>query len=400
MVKEWRRHAANRGGIAFGLLLITAAVLLSVFAPPEGGSGSGGGTSLTGVRLCYLEYDRKTPLVEHLEANVPASLRRLLMVRPLARADRVNDLIVYPSGTAAIQIRHLPPEQTPSGRPVLSVSIWHPNGDPQSVLPFERWLWKELYRGWVAQAREQGLSPGPEPDYDADDLWLVSEAHKRLQERLTVTNGSASRELVPDLIVRRQGLAGKVLDIRTALSTGLIVFALYFSCVYLLPTMTCEERERGVLLAQALSPASPGEIVAAKFLFYPTLGLVLATTLAAVHDTAILSRLYFWLAAVAVGGGFLGIGMTIATLARTQRAAFLGGMCYLLGVSMVLLICSLNHIPFLPWLAVEYHGPRVLHAAVSGEVLWYHWYNLLAAFGLAAVWLIAAAWLFRKRGWQ
>ena len=35
LVKEWRRHLANRGGIALALLLVAAAVLLSVFAPEE-----------------------------------------------------------------------------------------------------------------------------------------------------------------------------------------------------------------------------------------------------------------------------------------------------------------------------------------------------------------------------
>jgi hypothetical protein len=140
--------------------------------------------------------------------------------------------------------------------------------------------------------------------------------------------------------------------------------------------------------------------VAAKFIFYPGFGVVLAATLAAIYNTAILSSLFFWLSLIAVGGGFLGIGMTIATLARTQKAAFLGGMCYLMSVSMLLMICSLNHIPYVSWLAVEYHGPRILHAAVSGDVLHYHWYNLLGAVALAAAWLTAAGWLFRRRGWQ
>src|SRR5262249_20637628 len=159
------------------------------------------------------------------------------------------------------------------------------------------------------------------------------------------------------------------------------------ACVYLLPTLNCEERERGVLLAQALSPASPTEIVAAKFLFYPLAGIALAATLAAIYKTPVLSSLFFWFALFAVGGGFLGIAMTIATMAKTQRAAFLGGMCYLLTVSMVLLICSTNGIPVLPWLAVEYHGPRILHAALSDSVQTYHWQHLLAALVLAAGWL-------------
>ena len=77
--------------------------------------------------------------------------------------------------------------------------------------------------------------------------------------------------------------------------------------------------------AQPLSPASPLEILAAKFLFYPLLGMGLAATLAGIYRPAVLSSLFFWLSLAAVAGGFLGIGMTVATLAKTQRAAFLGG---------------------------------------------------------------------------
>jgi hypothetical protein len=75
-------------------------------------------------------------------------------------------------------------------------------------------------------------------------------------------------------------------------------------------------------------------------------------------------------------------------------------MCYLMSVSMLLLIASMNSIPFVSYLAVEYHGPRILHAAVTGDVVWYHWYNLLGAILLAVMWLTAAGWLFRRRGWQ
>jgi hypothetical protein len=155
-----------------------------------------------------------------------------------------------------------------------------------------------------------------------------------------------------------------------------------------------------VLLAQALSPASPIEILTAKFLFYPMAGMMLAAMLAGIYRLQVLGSLFFWLSLAAVAGGFLGIGMTVATLAKTQRAAFLGAMCYLLSVSMVLLICSTNGIPVISNLAVEYHGPRILHAALSGTVNSEHWLHLIAAIGLASAWLFAAGWLFRRRGWQ
>ena len=92
--------------------------------------------------------------------------------------------------------------------------------------------------------------------------------------------------------------------------------------------------------------------------------------------------------------------MTIATLAQTQRAAFLGGMCYLLSVSMVLLICMTNNIPFLSYLAVEYHGPRILHAALSGTVASYHWLHLIAAVVLAVDLACRGGLAVPAAGWQ
>jgi hypothetical protein len=400
LVKEWQRHLANRGGIALGLLLVAAAVLLSVFAP--GGESTAAGTeAVGGVRHCFIEFDRDTPLVEHLKNNRPPELKEQIKFRELAKADQINGIIVYPTGTASIQVRQLFAANAPSGRDTLNVYVWHPDGDPTALAPYETWLWKETRRFYANRARERGVSLPPDPKFDAENQWLLTEAHRRFQDQVAAGAGSAGESfVVPDLEVNRKGLGGKVLDLRSAIATGLVVFSLYFTCVYLLPTLNCEERERGVLLAQALSPASPAEIVAAKFLFYPTAGVILAATIAAVYKTEILSSLFFWLALFAVGGGFLGIGMTIATLARTQKAAFLGGMCYLMTVSMVLLICSMNGIPVLPYLTVEYHGPRILHAAISGDVYPHHWYNLLGALVLAAAWLAAAGWLFRRRGWQ
>jgi hypothetical protein len=402
LAKEVGRHLANRGGIALALLLVAAAVLLSVFAPEEAGGGTG---MVGGVHHCFIEFDRATPLIQHLQEpkNQPPELRNQLVFRPLAKADVIDGVIVYPTGTGAIQVRQIPAEKSPTGRPVLSVYVWHPDGDPNALAAYETWFWKETRRALAEQARKK-LSAAdaiPDPTFDAGNQWMLLEAHKRFQEQVEAARpDGGSAPLVPDLDVSRKGLGGKVLDFRAAIATGMVVFALYFACVYLLPTLNCEERERGVLLAQALSPASPAEILGAKFLFYPACGTALAAVIAGIYKASVLGSLFFWLSLLAVGGGFLGIGMTIATLARTQRAAFLGGMCYLLSVSMVLLICSTNGIPVVPYLAVEYHGPRILHAALSGDVYPYHWLHLLGAVGLAAAWLLAAGWLFRRRGWQ
>jgi hypothetical protein len=402
--KEVARHAANRGGIAFILLLVAASVLLSVFAPKEAaGAGGAGSTSMVGgVNYCFIEFDRATPLVKHLQANVPAELQMPLKFRELANADTLDGIIVYPTGTAAIQIRQTVEQ---GKRPALVVRMWHPPGDPGALATYEAWFWKECRKFFAAQAREKlpGADLPADPDFESPTGWQVAESHARLQERVEAARPKSSETrapIVPDLSVTRDGLGGKVLDFRGVIATGMVLFALYFTGAYLLPTLNCEERERGVLLAQALSPASPAEILAAKFLFYPVLGIGLAAVIAGIYKSAVLSSLFFWLALFGVAGGFLGIGMTIAALARTQRSAFLGGMCYLLSVSMVLMICSINGIPFVPYAAVEYHGPRILHAALTGDVYGYHWGHLVGSFALAGCWLFLAGWLFRRRGWQ
>ena len=398
LIKEWQRHLANRGGIALAILLVATAVLLSVFAPQD----STGGTSVVGgIHHCYVEFDAPTQLIKHLEENVPRELSGQIVFRKLENPDEVNGLLYAQTGTGALLIRQKWPDQSPTGRATLSVTVWHPKKEPLALAQYENWFWKESHRYYANRARLKDYSIPADPKFDAGGDWLVQETHKRLQDEVAAAGGADVPNIsVPDLELTREGLGGKPLDFRAAVATGLVVFALYFTCVYLLPTLNCEERKRGVLLAQALSPASPSEIVAAKFLFYPTAGIVLASTIAAIYKTEILSSLFFWFALLAVGGGFLGIGMTIATLAKTQRAAFLGGMCYLLSVSMVLLICSTNNIPVLSNFAIEYHGPRILHAAMSGEVHFIHWFHLGAAVLLAGAWLAAAGWLFRRRGWQ
>ena len=402
LVKEARRHVANRGGIALCLLLVVAALLLSVFNPGAGAGGTGGGALIDGVHRCMVQYDRETPLVAYLKDHTPDELRPHLVFQ-LVNGDTVEGIVNYPPGTGAVRVR-----SAAAGHGVR-IDVWHPPGHPAAMAPYEAWLWQAVHDathaeavGHLRAAHVDAARLTARDPADTGDLWAVRDSLRRLgveYDRLAATPGVALPAL-PAVEIRRQGLGAKELDLRSAVSMGMVVFALYFFCVYLLPTMTCEERERGVLLAQALSPASPAEILAAKFLFYPVLGMALAAILAGIYKPAILGSLFFWLSILAVGSGFLGLGMTIATLARTQRAAFMGSMCYLMSVALVLFICQQNGIPGLPYLAIEYHGPRIIHAAITGEVAWSHWGNLLAAAGLGVAWMAAAGWLFRRRGWQ
>lgn len=359
--KEALRHLANRGGIALALLLVVAALLLSMFRRSDAPAES----LLAGVQHCFVDFWEDGPWVRHLRAHVPVELRGQIQFRAAADASTLQGRIVYPAGAGAIQIR---PIGQSDGVPRYKVWIWQP-ADASGMAPFKEWFWKESQH--YAQLRAAAvLNP---------------------QERLAFA--------VPELEEEQSVLEGG-LDSRSGIATALVIFALFFICVYLLPSLTCEERERGVLLAQALSPASPLEILTAKLLFYPVLGIGLAALIAGITNPAILARPFFWLGLMAAALGSLGIGLTIASLARTQREASMGALCYTMVLALLLYICQQNNIPGLPYVALEYHCPRVLHAAFGNAIYWYHWGNLAGAYILAFVWLSLATYLFRRWGWQ
>jgi hypothetical protein len=344
--KELLRHLANRGGLALVLMLVVASMLLSLFGSNEGAPGG----LAPGMQRCYVDYWEESPLLDHLRGRVPADLAAKVLFRP-AREVPVNarGALLYPQGTGVIQLR-----------PGYKVLFWHFGADGAALAPYELWFWREAY----AFAQEQGVP---------SDLPPI-EAHHAEE-----TGG---------------------LDPRSSVAAALVLFGLFFTCVYLLPSLTCEERERGVLLAQALSPASPREILGAKFLFYPALGLALAAVLAGTYRPAVLGQPFFWLALVVAVAGSMGIGLTIASLARTQRAAGMGTMCYTMAVALLLFICQQNGIPGLPYLALEYHCPRLLHAALTDAALEPYRTHLVAAAVLAVAWILLAGALFRRRGWQ
>jgi hypothetical protein len=397
--KEALRHASNRGGLLLAALLVTASLVMAAFNP----IGDTSATLMGGVHHCYVDdvYGMEPGWSQHLKDSVPADLKNRLVFRTRRAKLAPNELIVYPTGAGAIQVVR---ESEPEGAQpaTYAVRIWHPGGDRVGMTSYEEWFWRESYRYFHNKARAELQAKGvdvasrfPLPDIDKDNLWQNRLLSQQLCQRIVELGGSA-----PELQWQESTLKGSALDMRAAIATALVMFALFFTCVYLMPSLTCEERERGLLLAQALSPARVREILAAKFFFYPAFGIFLATILAGIHNPAVLVRPFFWLCLISLALGSLGIGMSIASFARTQRSASLGALCYMLVVTVVLLVCQQNNIGYLPYLAIEFHAPQVLHATLTDQVHSDHWFNLLGCFGLAVGWVLTAGFLFGKRGWQ
>jgi len=399
LYKEALRHSTNRGGLMLAALLVTASLVLSVMNPADGKTSQ----FIGGIHHCVVHLeDFDGPWAKHLRDHVPPELKKHVLFYKLDPIG-LDKTPTYRTGTGAIQVRKLPTENE---KPRYLVWLWYPAGDRAGMAVFEQWFWKESYRFQHAQASEELKKNGidaanafPLPELDKDESWNRRLVNQQLQKRYTELAGNQGSPL-PGLDLQESSLSGSSLDMRAAIATSLVMFALFFTCVYMMPSLTCEERERGLLLAQALSPARVREILAAKFLFYPTFGILLATLLAGIHNANVLTRPFFWLSIVSLSLGSLGIGMSIASLARTQRSASLAALCYMLVVAMTMLICQQNNIVYIPYLAIEYHAPLILHATLTDQFNPDLWYNLLFCWILAIAWVLAAGYLFRRRGWQ
>lgn len=375
--KEVLRQLANRGGIVLALLLVVAALLMTFFAKEGGQAGVLGG----GIETCYVDYWQDSDWVKHLRRNVPPEWQRQITFRKADDVPQTDGLLTYPVGAGAIQMRT---QTGPDGNKFMEISLWNPPGDGDPMAPFELWFWRESARFFQQRAARAELKN--------------EQLSKGLLQDVVSTLAGKSPATGP-IETKRDQLKGGF-DMRLAVTSALVLFALFFSCVYLLPSLMCEEHERGVLLAQALSPASPVEILAAKFLFYPIVGVALGAVLAGISKPAVLTNGFFWLVLIVASLGSLGIGLTIASMARTQRTASMGALCYMLVVALFLFICQQGGIGGLPVIALEYHCPRMLDAVLGDRVQWIHWLNLLAAAVLAVGWNLLAVILFRERGWQ
>jgi hypothetical protein len=355
LLKEALRHLANRGGLVFFLMLLVACLLLRFL----GESGTSPASAVGGVQVCYIDVWHDGPLLQHLMKNKPAELSSRIVFRTLEEIPvDARGRILYPSNCAAIQMRK---HSIADGALALDVQFWQPGADSAALAPYEAWFWRESLRF----TQQRGLV----------------------------------RTEASGIGVDRQQLRG-LPDLQSSLAAAFVLFSVFLLGVYLMPSMVCEERERGVLLAQALSPASPLEILTARFLFYPGVAILLAATIAGILRPGVLGQLVFWATLLVAVVGGMGIGTAIASIARTQRGASMGAMSYMLGVALLLFVCQAGNIPRLPGVALEYHIPRMLQAVFTGSWEFEHTLHLIFASLIAAGWVGLAAWLFQRQGWQ
>lgn len=359
--KELLRHGANRGGIFLVVLLMMASLLLSFF----GGKDLEGSSVLTGVKRCYIDYQVEDEFINHLSNYVPQELEGKVRFRQFAAVRKNADgTPFYIQNSGGIQIHN-------DDKNEVQIWFWEPGQGALSI--YEIWFWREVQN--YTSKRNSPVSTSKLEDKGPKAVPLVFKEPKR-----SIIKGG--------------------LDPRSGIATALVVFGLFFVCVYLMPSLSCEERERGTLLAQALSPASPREILGARFLFYPVLAIILACVLAGAYRPWVLVSGYFWLALLTATAGSMGVGLTIASIARTQREASMGALAYMFVVTLFIFVCQQIGAGLLANAAMEFHVPRMFHAVLSDAVTIEHWGSVVVMILLSTIWVWVAVKLFRKQGWQ
>jgi len=408
--KELLRLLNNKGGLAMSAVMIFAAVLAAVF-----GDTTMSTSMVTGQTQCVVDYWQDGGWVEHLKDNVPDHLAGRISFRSLAGHEGT---ISYPLGAVGIQLRPVdhasedgvPPEPGKAdGSPSqFKVWVWYPDPDGAAAAPFEIWFWQESWRFFSERAGGDSLA---EDDTRADDwqpkgadadFWQGRQRsfRDRLAARLKARGTAEAMAAVPQLRVERSRMVDRRVNLRAGAAMFLVLMALFFVCIFLMPSATAEERERGALLAQALSPASSLEILGAKLLFYPALAVGLASLVAGICRPEALALPFFWLALGITALGTVGIGLTLSVLARTQRAASMSALSYMLAVALILIICRTNGFELPAAIMLENHGPEMLLAALNDSVKPSHWGQLAISWVLAVVWCGLATALFRRFGWQ
>jgi hypothetical protein len=352
------RRLTHRGGLLFVavLALVTGGMAFLIK-----GSDSSLGVQ---VETCFVDYWQDGPWIDYLRASVPSDLAPRIKFRAIEHVAAAGEEICYPAGAGAIQLRSAGDGRSGSS---CKVWIWYPGTQASGVAVFESWFWQETARYFRLRWNQM-------PSF-------------------------SSPNSISEMEVERSALAGSA-ETHTTGTTALLIFPIFLTCVYLLPTWMCEDRERGLLVAMALTPATPLELLTARSLFSAILGMALAAGVAGVSHPAVLGKAEFWIALSLAALGAAGVGATIGCLVSRQRTASLAALGYMAVVAGIMSAGPLIGLPGLSWLTLEGHVPSLLHGALTGASDARQGGHLIATVALCAAWLVLAATLFRKRGWQ
>ena len=154
------------------------------------------------------------------------------------------------------------------------------------------------------------------------------------------------------------------------IGTALLTTIQFFAACGLLVSLTAQERERGMLRALLLSPATYFELILAKAVVHGGLAFGVSALAMALLLPEALGSLLFWSTLLASTTGYFAVGLLICSFAKNQAAPNLLSFAYLLLIgSLNLLGYRFEAFQFLSALTFERYGLVYTLASLSNPDL-------------------------------
>ncbi len=234
---------------------------------------------------------------------------------------------------------------------------WHPAEATGALAPYREWLGRETRR------------------------FLRSEPLFEEETQMVVAPGVAAPDRSSTMI------------------TALAVFALYLPSFTLYIATTGDEREKRLLLALLLTPATAAHAVIAKAGFYMSVGVGLALAVVGVYDPVRLLNPLLWSTFLLGALTYVAMGTLAIAFIRRQATLSTVSMLYLLATSSCLILAS--YLPLfgvLRLLFVEDYIYRQMQQIFWGRPLWWTPLNQAVMLGIALLWTGAAVVVVRRQG--
>jgi hypothetical protein len=340
--KELLRYRYNWGL----LVLVFAVVLLSGLVSIGARMDNPLQTQDSSVNKCYVLHPRGSDWAAFLRRDPPKGVEFATEER------RAVDLLA--ENTLVIEL--IPPKGESSQsdeEAVWTVKNWTHEPTPPGVA---------VYRDWFVRESRRFLDSRP-----------------RLEEISETVTSSESSSRVPVIV------------------TALAVFALYLISFNLYITSTGEEREKRLLLAVLLTPATPTEMILAKAIFYSLSSLFVTMLVVAIYDPALVANPQLWRTVVYGSASYVAIGTVAVSIVRRQTTINTVSMLYLIGATIVMALSTML-LPFaiLRFFLIEHYLYRQFNDLIAGSPIWWVREAVLAAG--TACWLFVAILVFGRFG--
>ncbi len=293
-----------------------------------------------------------------------------IRVVPMSRVQIYRQQRVYPSSTCAIELLELPTSEIEASG--LKVAYRHPGAKSDVLEPFLRWFWPVAvdHFGHVAVT----------------------------EQAPTVSRRTSAAELVMEKLQ-----SGSISDLMNEdLAAAILLLIIQFvTCCQLIVSFTSQDRERGTLIALALSPITMSELLQAKILFHLGLSAIGSAAVIAILKPAALSHASLWATLLLTGLGLCSVGMVIASLSKTQSTASLLALCYMLvGAVVFYLATQFSAFAAVKMLSFEHYSFGMVYLSLQRSLPLSRSFDLAPMLLIVVAWLTTATLLFRNRGWR